>query len=722
MDFISEFLDFLKQNGFDPSPGTHIVADDKMHRFAPNGRKEKSSVYCLNILNADFAYGWARDWRSGVIVPFSSRSKRRLSPDERDRLKAQMDEARAKAHAIRVQEAIEAKAKAVEIWAKASTGAPATEYEARKGIKRHGVRVMMGGILVVPVLNDKDDIVAVQMIAANGDKRFNRNAEKAGYWFRIGEMPERDGDLYICEGYSTGASIHEATGWTVICAFDAGNLLPVAQKLAKRYNVTICADNDAATVINGKYQNIGLLRAQAAAEAVNGRVCAPPDLETEQPVRSRDFNDLFCEEGAGAVRKALGLATDVTVAAPSAPAETEWRHELITNKDGYPIAGSKINLEVFLTNHPDIKEVFAYDEFALKVIVKQCPPWAKSASFRPHPLNENDMTHFIVWCEYQGLKPAKDTAWDMVVARAHDNCFHPARAYFDTLKWDGVSRLDEVLTQVYNCEEDSDYLAVIFRKWLVGAVNRIYEPGCKFDTMLIIEGPQNIGKSKSLLTLCTFNGVSYFADNVKDIHNKDTMMTMQGKLIIEFAELAAWRNAETNDLKAFISRQVDMYRPPYGRTVQDIPRQCVFAGTTNPTGGYFRDVTGNRRYWPVYCTKINHELLDGWKDQLWAEAIHLYKNGEQIWLSDSEYAMAQVAQNSRMQEDAWLEDIQDLVSHYDDVDRFISNQHVFEALGIEKNRKDEYMLKRIQKVMTSLGWSESRKLSGNKRLRGWRKD
>jgi len=198
-------------------------------------------------------------------------------------------------------------------------------------------------------------------------------------------------------------------------------------------------------------------------------------------------------------------------------------------------------------------------------------------------------------------------------------------------------------------------------------------------------------------------------------------MTMQGKLIIEFAELSAWRKAESNDLKAFITRQVDMYRPPYERSVSDVPRQCVFAGTTNPSGAYFMDVTGNRRFWPVFCKKIDHYALEQLKEQLWAEAVHYYKSGQQLWLTDEEYKIASEAQKSRMQEDAWMEEIQNLAEERESENNtFLANEEIYRALAIEKPKMDEYNMKRIQRVMTSIGWLEARGVVGGKKLRGWR--
>ena len=188
----------------------------------------------------------------------------------------------------------------------------------------------------------------------------------------------------------------------------------------------------------------------------------------------------------------------------------------------------------------------------------------------------------------------------------------------------------------------------------------MFEPGCKFDSVLILEGSQGLGKSMALrYCIATFGGQDFFLDSVGDIRSKDTLMTMQGKMIVEIAELASFRKSENEEIKAFITRQVDEYRPPYGRTVVRRARYFVLAGSTNEVDdGYLTDDTGNRRYWPVKCGSIDAEAMKDAAPQLWAEAVTRYRAGERTWLTAEEAVLSADQQKMRFMEDAWQERLQ----------------------------------------------------------------
>ena len=157
---------------------------------------------------------------------------------------------------------------------------------------------------------------------------------------------------------------------------------------------------------------------------------------------------------------------------------------------------------------------------------------------------------------------------------AKEQSINPPREYLSRLTWDGKPRLDTWLTYYLGADEQPpEYLALVGSKWLIGAVSRVFEPGCKFDSVLILEGSQGLGKSMALRSLATFGGQDFFLDSVGDIRSKDTLMTMQGKLIVEIAELASFKKSINEEIKAFIS-QVHEYRPPYGRTV--LKRPAIF--------------------------------------------------------------------------------------------------------------------------------------------------
>jgi predicted P-loop ATPase len=273
------------------------------------------------------------------------------------------------------------------------------------------------------------------------------------------------------------------------------------------------------------------------------------------------------------------------------------------------------------------------------------------------------------------LKPATCAAAVQMVASHHRH--HPVRGYLQNLRWDRTSRLDMWLETYLgaridaealdaglsdddlNCEEPTPsegytaYLRSIGPKWLIAAVARIYRPGCKVDHVIVFEGPQGVGKSTCLRILA---GDEWFADEISDLGTKDSAQDLRGKWIVELAEVAALKRATLERMKAFISRNVDHYRPSYGRRSMDFPRQCVFAGTTN-ADAYLADETGNRRFWPVKVTGLRLEELVRDRDQLWAEAVVRFKAGEAWWLDREVEAFAAEEQEQRRQGDPWEEPI-----------------------------------------------------------------
>jgi len=226
---------------------------------------------------------------------------------------------------------------------------------------------------------------------------------------------------------------------------------------------------------------------------------------------------------------------------------------------------------------------------------------------------------------------------------AQEHSFHPVRDYLDGCKWDGVPRVDTLLIDTFGAE-DSVYTRTVTRKTLVAAVARIYRPGCKFDYMLTLRGPQGIGKSSLFARL----GGAWFSDTFSTLQGKEAYEQVQGVWIVEVGELAGMRKAEVETIKLYISKQADRFRPAYGRRLQEFPRQCVFIGTTNEEQ-FLRDPTGNRRFWVVETpNEPTGELWDTLSDdvvrQIWAEAVHLFKNGEKLYLPKDIEKMAREVQ------------------------------------------------------------------------------
>ena len=220
------------------------------------------------------------------------------------------------------------------------------------------------------------------------------------------------------------------------------------------------------------------------------------------------------------------------------------------------------------------------------------------------------------------------------------------------------------------------------------------------------------------MLLGTIEGEEYFLDDFRDIENKDSLVKMQGKLVIEFAEISTMRRAEVNELKGFLSRQEDVFRPPYGRNAITSKRQCVFIGTVNPDYPYLRDITGNRRYWPVSCkNRLPLKKLEEIVPQLHAEAAHYVKNGEKLHLTEHEYDLATEVQKERVAEDLWIEPIEDLVTNLDKV----TTKDILLNLGITTDKVNQLTFQRIGQIMTYLGFERVRLYDGGKRPRGFKR-
>lgn len=242
---------------------------------------------------------------------------------------------------------------------------------------------------------------------------------------------------------------------------------------------------------------------------------------------------------------------------------------------------------------------------------------------------------------------------DALVVVASDRAWHPVRDYLNRLpEWDGEERVDTLLVD-YLGAEDNIYTRQATRKTLAAAVARVHAPGIKFDNVLILNGPQGIGKSY------LFNRLAgdWFSDNLtlSDMRDKTGAEKVQEAWILELGELAGMRKMDAETIKSFITRTHDKYRPAYGRNVETHPRGCVIVGTTNDEDGFLRDVTGNRRFWPIIVTgqtsKKPWHITDIERDQIWSEALHYYSQGEQLYLKDEALQLAETAQAGALETD-----------------------------------------------------------------------
>ncbi len=386
-----------------------------------------------------------------------------------------------------------------------------------------------------------------------------------------------------------------------------------------------------------------------------------------------------------------------------------WTADLITTLKGRPAACLE-NALVALRSAPEWTDVLHFNESSLQVTAKSSPPWDSRAV--PFSWRDDDDVRAAAWMQRNGIMVSQEIAGQAIQTVAREHGFHPIRDYLDPLKWDGVKRIDDWLT-LYLGADPSDYVRAVGAKWLVGAVARVYQPGCKNDTCLILEGPQGGLKSTSLRTL---TGDEFFADDIADLGSKDSVLQTRGVWIIELAELDAMTKSESSRIKAFMSRQVDRIRLPYGRRVIEAPRECVFAGTVN-LDTYLKDETGGRRFWPVKVGKIKLEELKRDRDQLWAEARARYMGGEKWWFDSLAVCVAAAAeQQNRYDADPW----QGSVDEWIRTRGYVTVEQILE-LCLEKPKKDWHQpdKNRVARCLKALGWERYQKRLDNG-TREWR--
>jgi len=350
------------------------------------------------------------------------------------------------------------------------------------------------------------------------------------------------------------------------------------------------------------------------------------------------------ERQIGELRRRLNATGDLS----HRPIRPPWASQLRLDLAGVP-ERNEANVLTALGNDPAFAGVLVFDEFRCEVLLRRRLPWDGGDSPLPRPWTDADDVRCAEWLQRHEINVPPVVVSRCANAIAREIRVHPVRDYLSNLVWDESPRLEQWTVACLGAA-DTPLNRTFGSLWMISAVVRIMQPGCKVDHMLILEGPQGAKKSSALKVLA---GEQWFTDELAEIGSKDAAQQMRGVWVIEIAELDAIGRAEVSRIKAFLTRTVDRYRPPYERYVIDVPRQCVFAGSVNPDT-YLRDETGNRRFWPVRCGSIDLDALRRDRDQLWAEAVAHYRAGAIWWFEDRELiAAAQAEQESRYHADAW---------------------------------------------------------------------
>ena len=398
--------------------------------------------------------------------------------------------------------------------------------------------------------------------------------------------------------------------------------------------------------------------------------------------------------------------------------------EMVMNKDGQ-LVNSFINACYFLRSkqicyigagqkktapHDNpLGELIRYNELRNKIEFTKPAPWH-------NPVDLDDVQWNIVEvCDSEivnikyyldkltGLNWSKVNVLDAVIKVSHDSKYNPVTEWIESLTWDGVKRIDTWLT--YYCGvKETRYTRMVGVKTLCAAVARTYTPGIKFDHMLVLEGKQGTGKSTAVKIL----GGDWSIDIMLRTDNKDTVQLINSAWIIEVSEMAGLRKAEVESLKAFISRSTDSIRPPFAKTPVDFPRRSIFIGTINPSPlGYLNDETGNRRYWPVVCDKINMSQLKRDRDQLFAEATLRLKEGERLYITDVNIEREAIRiQETRNMKHPWIDIINRYFQEYD-IKKTTVKDLFLDALDGDKSRMTYTNKNIILNALMIMGWKRN---------------
>lgn len=335
-------------------------------------------------------------------------------------------------------------------------------------------------------------------------------------------------------------------------------------------------------------------------------------------------------------------------------AKKGWESRLKPGRGDSYIACAHNVIEI-LSNVDEWKGVLGYDQFAGTPVLLREPPWGKSLKGAEASIGDwrdSDTTRLSAWLSHNwDLHAGASVIEPAMQVVAEKKAFHPVRKWLGDLEWDKTPRLDDWLIRIGGAD-DNAYTRAVGAKFLISAIARVCDPGCKVDTVPIFEGAQGVGKSTMLRILF---GEQWFLETGVELGSKDSYQMLRRKWGIELAELDSFGRTQVSAVKAFLSARVDTYRPSYGRSTRDFPRQCVFAGTMNPSGGgYLKDDTGARRFQPVLLRRMHFKALEKERDQLWAEALVRYRSGEAWHLQDPDLiAFQKDVAEERRQQDPW---------------------------------------------------------------------
>jgi predicted P-loop ATPase/phage/plasmid primase-like uncharacterized protein len=717
-------------------PPERIVFDDRIHRWkvSPDDSK-RSGAYKMAMHSSGRVGGWWKNFKDGgeahswssrtedrtfisKAIESANEAARKAKESEVDReerirrVRAQWDRAgRLADHAYLARKKIDP--------------AALSHSVARLHLARDGTPLVM-----VALRNAAGEIMSAQYIseAEEDNKRNAQGCLLEGLYAGVGGLPQPGARIWVTEGIADAWTVNMLTGEVAVMATACSSIKSVAQVVAAKYSrctIAFAADTGLA----------GVSAAERAAIAMGGAIISEP------PPEFSDWNHMYVERGVDATRLAFEdnqrehtpekkplTAGDQqesvsTSSAPSSEPQPEpqesatpiqydddsdsWERSLHwvhpKGRSSY-IRDVQHNYRLILENHPSFREFLAWDDFRSCIIITRVPKWMRNSdpdAALPRELRDADVLDIsqqltVLGCGYPSIAPLREVVRRVAMHRRR----HVLREHLAGLTWDGEGRIDTWLSR-YLGAADTDYTRLIGRKFLIAAVRRVLQPGCKVDNILVLEGRQGLRKSSAARALAYED---YFTDAHLRPEDRYVSMHMAGKWIVEMPELNSIRKSDAETIKAFLSRQADPHHPPYGEFTWK-PRQCVFIGSTNDKQ-YLVDDSGNRRYWPVECGDLVllEELRED-RDMLWAEAYIAALTDEPHWIEPDETPMVEREQRIRTSEDGWVTLIERYITEHG-CEAVTLPEILIEAIygGDHPRNVSQADRRRAGKVLRQMGW------------------
>jgi putative DNA primase/helicase len=624
-DFIEEFRKAMLDAGLVP-PKKLSTGGKGLKRFDPKTGAATGSAWYK--LHADFPQcGVFGDWATGLKQKWRTGEANTMTPKDLEafRIEVEIRQRQIESELERSREA--AKARAKKLWDEALAAPDSHPYLAKKHIKPHHARVAADRSLLIPLVDASGEIISVQTIAPNGDKRFLKDSTYVGGSTSIGRLTDT---IYICEGFATAATVHECSGCYTVVAFNAGNLMAVAKQVRAAHpsaDIVICADNDYRTQLSDGRRNPGLSLGSDAAAAIGARVVFP---EFPRGHEGTDFNDLRDPEIVVASLRSPRLPDDnviQSIVKPLAETSLTYREEpSLIMQEALPDLSSSAKPLATMRNLVEILSRLGVT-VRYNVVKKEEEILIPDEAYIIDNRANASIGWILDWCARFQMATDKVNVYLSTIAAR--NPHNPAAAWITSAAWDGVSRLQAFYDTILDAPNtDKQLKHTLLRRWLVSAVAAVCSPnGISAHGVLVFQGEQYIGKTAWFKRLVP-QELGLTADGmILKPDDKDSVGQAVSFWLVELGELdATFRKSDIAQLKAFITKDKDIFRKPYMPKPSEFSRRTVFFASVNDEA-FLQDPTGNRRFWTIKCSglRYDHEID---MQQLWAEVKTLYDAGE----------------------------------------------------------------------------------------------